>query len=148
MKDIAKAQIPFARRSLPVRTDALGDAVTYSPEQRIASAQKADPLRKALSDRNIAPSEPERQTKLGNRTMTDKEFNFYKTVSGRLIKARLDALRPGFYGKTDAAVQNEVRRVEETERKKVSGAKCQRLRATERYFAPNSIPTIKPGKAA
>ena len=119
MKDIAKAQIPFERRSLPVRTDALGDAVTYSPEQRIASAQKADPLRKALSDRNIAPSEPERQTKLGNRTMTDKEFNFYKTVSGRLIKARLDALRPGFYGKTDAAVQNEVRRVEETERKKV-----------------------------
>jgi hypothetical protein len=117
--DIAKAQIPFERRSLPVRTDALGDTVTYSPGQRFVSTEKNDPLRRALSDRNIAPSEPERQTKLGNRTMTDKEFNFYKTVSGRLIKARLDALRPGFYGKTDAAVQNEVRRVEETERKKV-----------------------------
>ena len=116
---IARQQIPFARRGAEVRTDALGDPVTYSPTQRFTSTEKSDAVRDALNTRNIAVGEPKRDTKIGNRQMTDKEYNLYREVSGRRIKAELQTLLPRLRGMKDADVQKEVRRIEEQAHKNV-----------------------------
>jgi len=111
--ELAKQQIPFVRRGGEVRTDALGDPITYTPTQRFFSPEKADPLRQELNRRNIAISEPPRDTKIGNRQMTDKEYATYRQVSGQRIKSQLQSLLPRFHGMKDADVQKEVRRIEE-----------------------------------
>ncbi len=111
--------VPFARRMGEAQTDIQGRARTYSPNSRFSSEQKNDPVDTLLRQKNIFIPEAGKDSKVGNRVMTDEEYTKYRRVSGQRIRARLQTMAPQLRGMTQEKAQERVEQISREERAKV-----------------------------
>ncbi len=111
--------MPFARRSGTPQTDVQGRLQTYAPTTRFISTEKGDPVDTVLREKNIFIPEAGKDTKIGNRTMTEDEHDKYRRLSGQRIRARLQASVPRLRLMTQEKAQDEVQRIAREERERV-----------------------------
>ncbi len=111
--------VPFARREGEVQTDIQGRPRTYSPLTRFASSEKNDPVDMLLRQKNIFIPEAGKDSKIGNRVMTDEEYTKYRRVSGQRIRARLQTMAPQLRSMTQEKAQERIEQVAREERAKV-----------------------------
>lgn len=111
--------IPFARRTGQPQSDVQGRPQTYSPASRFATTEKGDPVDSVLREKNIFIPDAGKDTKIGNRVMTEEEHEKYRRMSGQRIRIRLQAIVPRLQVMSQEMAQKEVKRITDEERDKV-----------------------------
>jgi hypothetical protein len=81
--------IPGVRETASPRFDLLGETISNPPSKRFTSAETDDPLWRVIANKAAWISTPSRDTKLGDRTMTDDEYREFVRISGEGIARRL-----------------------------------------------------------
>ncbi len=111
--------VPFARRMGDVQTDIQGRARTFSPFTRFSSEENKDPVDSLLRQKNIFIPEAGKDSKVGNRVMTDEEHVKYRRISGQRIRARLQLIAPQLRNMNQEQAQKRVEQISREERDKV-----------------------------
>ncbi len=111
--------VPFARRLGDVQTDIQGRARTFSPFTRFSSEESKDPVDSLLRQKNIFIPEAGKDSKIGNRVMTDEEHVKYRRISGQRIRARLQLIAPQLRNMNQEQAQKRVEQISREERDKV-----------------------------
>lgn len=110
------AAVPFVRNAGSPRTDVLGQPVNSPALARFGGLESNDPLREVLRDKNVFISTPNKDTKIGNRTMTPEEYRDYVKTSGEAIKRRLTPVVPRLRAMSSEQVKKLVDHVTREER--------------------------------
>lgn len=110
--------VPFARQTGTVRTDVLGEPVVRSPLKRFVSVETNDPLREALRDKNVFIPTPSRETKIGNRTMTEEEYRVFFRLYGEGMNRTLSNWTDRIPSMDAERVEKLVRQVADRERER------------------------------
>lgn len=111
--------VPFLRRTGEKQTDVQGRTRTFSPFSRFTTAEKGDPVDAILREKNIFIPEAGRDSKVGNRVMTDDEHKVYRRLSGQRIRARLQLIAPQLRIMTQEQAQKRVEQISREEREKI-----------------------------
>lgn len=114
--------VPFARRTGDPMTDVQGRARTYSPLQAFGTVEGKDKVDTLLRDKGLFISEPSKDTKIGNRVMTEDEYRKYRQLSGQRIRVRLEAIVPRLRIMTKEAADKEIKRITSEERERAKRA--------------------------
>lgn len=115
----AKEAVPFLRRTGTPESDVQGRPKEYDPFTRFVSTQKNDPVGSILSAKNVFIPEPGKDTKVGNRVMTEPEFDKYRQLSGQRIRVRLQTMIPQLRSMTQEQAQKRIEQISREERDKV-----------------------------
>lgn len=83
------SQIAVARRVNAPALNALGDPIQERPFQVFGGVGQGSPIWQKLSDHNLWIAIPDRKESLGERDMTDDEYQKYVKTSGSIIKEKL-----------------------------------------------------------
>ncbi len=113
--------VPFARRGDPkdAKKDVQGRDIDYAPSSRFSSTEKNDPVDNILRDKNVFIPEIGKDSKVGNRVMTDDEHTKYRNMSGQRIRVRLMAIAPQLRMMNQEQAQKRIDQVSREEREKI-----------------------------
>ncbi len=111
--------IPFVRREGEMQTDVQGRPRTFSPMSRFTTEQSKDPVDSILREKNIFIPEAGKDSKIGNRAMTDEEHTKYRRISGQRIRARIQLIAPQLRSMNQEQAQKRVEQISREERDKV-----------------------------
>jgi hypothetical protein len=110
--------VPFARRMGEVQTDVQGRDRTYQPVSRFGGSESSDPVDRVLQDKNLYIPEAGKDTKLGDRVMTEEEHARFRTLSGQRIRTRLTGMVPLLRSLDAEKAQDRIDRITREERER------------------------------
>lgn len=108
--------VPFARRLGEVQSDVQGRDRTYQPVSRFGGTESKDPVDRVLVEKDLYIPEAGKDTKIGDKVMTEEQLDAFRKLSGQRIRLRLTGMVPLLRAIDQEKGQEAVERITREER--------------------------------